>query len=222
MYLVCLAKAKPRGGCRSSFWEKMPEAFPTCGRANASQLQGRPTAGRAQAHQWWWEHSCDKRFKMEEKLLCKRRWTRWIESIRETALQTHGERSLCWSRFAGRRPSKGPMPEQPAPDVLHPVERTLTAAVCEELQPVRKTHDREVHGQLTPMGWTPPWSRGRVWGGRSVETACNAQMWVHSVYWSKLIDMFAFFFLLEILSHIKIALTSRWSSFDQLTLKTLI
>jgi len=41
------------------------------------------------------------------------------------------------------------------------VERTHPGAVCEELQPLRKTHIEEVHGGLSPMAGTPQWSRRR-------------------------------------------------------------
>ncbi|GAB0195076.1 F-box only protein 31 [Grus japonensis] len=37
-----------------------------------------------------------------------------------------------------------------------------TAAVCEELQPMGRTHTEEIHGGLSPVGGTPCWSRGRV------------------------------------------------------------
>jgi len=41
------------------------------------------------------------------------------------------------------------MLEQPVPEGLHPVEGTQAGAVCEELQPVGRTHVREVHGGLS-------------------------------------------------------------------------
>jgi len=39
---------------------------------------------------------------------------------------------------------------------------TDTGAVCEELQPMGRTHVGEVHGGLSPMGGTPRWSRYTV------------------------------------------------------------
>jgi len=44
---------------------------------------------------------------------------------------------------------------------LYSVEGTYTGAVHEELQPVR-THTAEVCGELSLMGGTPCWSRGKV------------------------------------------------------------
>ncbi|GAB0208471.1 EH domain-containing protein 4 [Grus japonensis] len=41
------------------------------------------------------------------------------------------------------------------------VERTHAETICEELQPMGRTHVGEVHGGLSPMGGTPHWSRGR-------------------------------------------------------------
>ena len=57
---------------------------------------------------------------------------------------------------------KGPMLEQSVPEGLQPGEGTLAGAVCEELQPMGRTHVGEVHGGLSPVGGTPWWSRGRV------------------------------------------------------------
>jgi len=42
------------------------------------------------------------------------------------------------------------------------METTLVGAVREDLQPVGKTSIGEDHGELSPMGRTPCWSRGRV------------------------------------------------------------
>jgi len=47
------------------------------------------------------------------------------------------------------------------------MEGTHTGAVCEELQPVGKSHFGEVLGGLFPVDGTPRWSRGREQGGRS-------------------------------------------------------
>jgi len=41
------------------------------------------------------------------------------------------------------------------------MERTQAGAVCEELQPMERTHIREVHGVLSPAGGTPHWRKGR-------------------------------------------------------------
>ena len=38
----------------------------------------------------------------------------------------------------------------------------LEQSVPEELQPVGRTHVGEVHGELSPVGGTPRWSRGKV------------------------------------------------------------
>jgi len=54
--------------------------------------------------------------------------------------------------------------EQSAPERLHLVERTNAEAVCEELQPLGRTHIGEVHGALSSMSGTSCWSRGGVWG----------------------------------------------------------
>ena len=43
----------------------------------------------------------------------------------------------------------------------------LSLAVCEELQPVGRTHVGEVCGERSAVRGTSHWSRGRVWGGRS-------------------------------------------------------
>ena len=42
------------------------------------------------------------------------------------------------------------------------MEGTHAGAVCEELQPVGRTHVGEVCGGLSAMGGTPRWSRGGV------------------------------------------------------------
>ena len=52
--------------------------------------------------------------------------------------------------------------KQSNPEGLHPVEGTHPGTVCEELQPVGRTHVGEVHGGLSAVEGTPHWSRGRV------------------------------------------------------------
>ncbi|GAB0192641.1 hypothetical protein GRJ2_001729400 [Grus japonensis] len=81
-------------------------------------------------------------------------------------LWTCGERSPCWSRFAGRTcdPVGDPTLEQFAPEGLHPVGETHPGAVGEELRPVGRTHIAEVGGGLSPVGGTPCWSRGTMRG----------------------------------------------------------
>jgi len=58
------------------------------------------------------------------------------------------------------------------------MEGTNTGAVCEELQPVGRTHRGEVCGELSPMRGTSSWSRGSVRSlppeGQGVaETTCD-------------------------------------------------
>jgi len=64
--------------------------------------------------------------------------------------------------LAGLVTLRGPTPEQPVPEGLHPMEGTHPGAVHEDLQPVGRTHIGEVHGGLSPTGGTPHWSRGRM------------------------------------------------------------
>ncbi|GAB0206975.1 hypothetical protein GRJ2_003163100 [Grus japonensis] len=68
-------------------------------------------------------------------------------------LWTHGERSPCRSRFAGRTcdPVGDPMLEQSAPEGLHLMGETHTGAVHEE-----------VCGGLSPVRGTPCWSKEKV------------------------------------------------------------
>jgi len=47
------------------------------------------------------------------------------------------------------------------------VERIHAGAVLEELQSIGRTHTEAVRERLCPVGGTPRWSRGTVWGGRS-------------------------------------------------------
>lgn len=42
------------GGYEGVFFEKLPEAPSMSNKANASQLQGGPTAGQGWTHQWQW------------------------------------------------------------------------------------------------------------------------------------------------------------------------
>jgi len=97
-------------------------------------------------------------------------------------LQTRRERRLHWSRFAGRacdpkeacwahnaevngsKPSsatRGPMLEQPVPEVLHPVGGTHAGAVHEELYPVGRTRFGEVCGELSPLRGTFTLDQGK-------------------------------------------------------------
>jgi len=59
--------------------------------------------------------------------------------------------NLCWSRLLA-----GP--------VDHLMERIHSGAVCEELQPLERTHVGQVQGEQPPTGGIPCWNRGRVWG----------------------------------------------------------
>lgn len=63
------------------------------------------------------------------------------------------------------------MLEQSVPEGLHPTEGTHSGVACEELQPVGKTYDGEIHGgpslverHLTPKQgrsvWSPPSQEG--------------------------------------------------------------
>jgi len=56
-----------RGGCRSGFSEKLPEASPVSDGASASWLQDRPTTG--QSHQRQWSHLGDNIVKKGKNLL---------------------------------------------------------------------------------------------------------------------------------------------------------
>ena len=79
----------------------------------------------------------------------------------------------------GCDPSGSPVLEQSPARTCGPVERgahagagllaglvtpwgTQAGAVCEELQPVGRTHVGEVRGELSPVGGTSCWSRGGV------------------------------------------------------------
>lgn len=55
-----------------------------------------------------------------------------------------------------------PALELSVPEGLHLMERTHTGAVCEELQPVGRTHREEVHGGLSSEGVTSHWGRDGV------------------------------------------------------------
>jgi len=78
-------------------------------------------------------------------------------------LRTLGERSPRRSRFAGRAcdPVGDPRWSSLFLKDCTPWEG-LTGAVCEELQPVGRTHIGEVQAELSPVGGTLCWSRGRV------------------------------------------------------------
>lgn len=52
------------------------------------------------------------------------------------------------------------MLEQHVPEGL--LKETHDGAVCDELQPVGRTHVGKVCGGLSLMGWTPCWSRERM------------------------------------------------------------
>jgi len=68
---------------------------------------------------------------------------------------------VCWQ---GLWPCGGPTLEQPVPDGLYPMGGTCAGAVCEELQPVGRTHIEELCGELSSIRDTSHCSRGRVWG----------------------------------------------------------
>lgn len=74
------------------------------------------------------------------------------------------ERSPGWIKFCVRTCDHigGPTLEDCGPKGLHPLERTYTGALCEELRPVGRTHIEEAHGRWSSMGRTPHWDRGRV------------------------------------------------------------
>ncbi|PKU43806.1 hypothetical protein llap_5872 [Limosa lapponica baueri] len=54
------------------------------------------------------------------------------------------------------------MLEQPVPEGLHPMEKTHTGPLHEELQSGRRTHIGRVHEGPTARGGTPHWIRARV------------------------------------------------------------
>ena len=62
-------------------------------------------------------------------------------------LWTHEERSQRWSGFSVRTcdSAGGPMLEQSVPEGLHPMDRTHTGAVHEELQLFGRTYVGEIH-----------------------------------------------------------------------------
>ncbi|RMC14249.1 hypothetical protein DUI87_09340 [Hirundo rustica rustica] len=64
-----------------------------------------------------------------------------------------------------------PTPGQLVPEELHPVEATHTAAFCEGLKPVGRTHIGHVYGGLTSLEWAPCWSNGRLWSPAFEEKA---------------------------------------------------
>ncbi|KAJ7425604.1 hypothetical protein BTVI_02456 [Pitangus sulphuratus] len=73
-------------------------------------------------------------------------------------------RSVYWSRFPG---STCDIVGDPHWSSLFlkdctPWKGTSAGIVCEELQPVGRTHSEEVGGGVSPIGGTPHWSRGRV------------------------------------------------------------
>jgi len=45
--------------------------------------------------------------------------------------------------------------------ILHAMEGTHAGAVCEEVRPMERTHIGAVHGEFSPVGEIPRWSRGR-------------------------------------------------------------
>jgi len=53
------------------------------------------------------------------------------------------------------------MLQQPVSEGLHPVEGTHAGAVCEELQPMGRTHFEEVRGELSPVIGTFTLERGK-------------------------------------------------------------
>ena len=68
---------------------------------------------------------------------------------------------VCWQDLW---PRGGPTLEQPVPEGLHPVEGIHTAAICEELQLVGRTHVGEVCG-----GLCLPWEGPHVGAGEECE-----------------------------------------------------
>jgi len=52
--------------------------------------------------------------------------------------------------------------EQPAAEGLHPIEGTHAWAVCEELQPVGRSHFGKGCRELSVVRETSCWSRGRM------------------------------------------------------------
>ena len=68
-----------------------------------------------------------------------------------------------WSRLLARPVApwrEEPTLERSVPEGLHPVEGTHAGAVCEELQPVGRTHVGEVHGGVS-HGRDPTLEQGK-------------------------------------------------------------
>ncbi|PKU45847.1 ubx domain-containing protein 4 [Limosa lapponica baueri] len=73
--------------------------------------------------------------------------------------------SMCWRRLLAGAVTlwrEEPMLEKSVLEGLHPAEGTHTGEVHEEVQHMGRTHVREVHGRLSPVGGTPCWSRETV------------------------------------------------------------
>lgn len=58
------------------------------------------------------------------------------------------------------------MLEKPVLEGLHPVERDPLQQFVESCKPMGWTHVGEVNGELSPMGGTTHWSRGRTEQGQ--------------------------------------------------------
>jgi len=80
----------------------------------------------------------------------RRLWRRGKPTLEQAPARTCGpmerKRSTRWSRFADRA-CDPPTLQQPVPEGLQPMGGTHAGAVC---------------GELSPMGGTSGWSRGRV------------------------------------------------------------
>lgn len=77
------------------------------------------------------------------------------------------DRSPHHSMFAGRICDSRGDSLWRIPEGLHPMDRTHTAAICDELQPGWRICVEEVHRALSLTGRTPHWSRKEVWEGRN-------------------------------------------------------
>jgi len=96
-------------------------------------------------------------------------------------LQTCGERSPRWSRFAGRACDLVGTHTWSSLSLKDctPWEGTHTGAVCEELQPMGRTHIGEVCGELSPVRGTFTLEQGQSVrspppeGQGAAETACD-------------------------------------------------
>jgi len=155
------------GSYRIGFCERLLEASPVSGRANARRLQGRPATAQGLAHQQWWQYLCDNVFKKEKPL---------HNSILQ---QERGVRICERNNCADTKVSEGGAPGAGAEIPLQPLDKTM-ASQAVTLQPM------EVHVEQT--------STCSLWREDPTPEQVDAQMrlWpcgesaLEQVYWQDL------------------------------------